>query len=252
VPKLLRSGTRSFVARPPFRELLAPLATAFEHLDRWRHFPNYQLERRADVFFSVYLKRVVEEFVGVPVEDEIVPELPLKRDLIWPEQPSNQSVKVDYVLFAKDRSRAFFVELKTDAGSRRESQDTYLEVAGRIGFRRILEGFIAILLSTTAHRKYHHLTAALARLGYLELPAGLARCLYPKQRPERASFLREIRVAHDPAIEVIYVQPVATRGDRCIDFVRFAEVVRTYSDPFSQAFATHLLAWTDIAGAREP
>lgn len=30
-----------------------PLAHLFALLDQWRHFPAYQLERRADVFFAV-------------------------------------------------------------------------------------------------------------------------------------------------------------------------------------------------------
>ena len=27
----------------------------FERLENWRHLPNYQLERRTDIFFSLYL-----------------------------------------------------------------------------------------------------------------------------------------------------------------------------------------------------
>jgi len=34
-----------------------PLQTIFRHLDCWRHLPAYQLERRADIFFSAYLSR---------------------------------------------------------------------------------------------------------------------------------------------------------------------------------------------------
>jgi hypothetical protein len=30
-----------------------PLDRVFENLDRWRHLPAYQMERRADIFFSV-------------------------------------------------------------------------------------------------------------------------------------------------------------------------------------------------------
>ena len=82
------------------------------------------------------------------------PELPIKRDLIWPELLTNKSVKVDYALFAKDRSRVFFVELKTDSGSRRDAQDTYLKTAKRLGFKKIVEGIRSILLSTSAHQKY--------------------------------------------------------------------------------------------------
>jgi hypothetical protein len=39
---------------------LGPLDSVFAHLDRWRHLPNYQLERRADIFFSVYSWSVVD------------------------------------------------------------------------------------------------------------------------------------------------------------------------------------------------
>jgi hypothetical protein len=77
-----------------------PLERAFENLDRWRHFPAYQLERRVDIFFSIYLKGLVEELTGVALEDEILPELPIKRDLIWTEHPTHKSVKIDYALAA--------------------------------------------------------------------------------------------------------------------------------------------------------
>lgn len=87
------------------------LDTVFRHLGHWRHLPAYQLERRADVFFSVYLKEVVEEFTKTTLEDVMIPEFPVKHD------GTNQSDKVDYVLFTKDRKRVFFIELKTDGGS---------------------------------------------------------------------------------------------------------------------------------------
>jgi len=53
----LRS-VKTMVDRPAARRWdgdVDPFDVVFRHLDRWRHFPNYQLERRADVFFSVYL-----------------------------------------------------------------------------------------------------------------------------------------------------------------------------------------------------
>jgi len=224
-----------------------PVETLFSHLDRWRNFPGYQLERRADVFFSVYLKGVVEEFVGVALGDEIIPELPLKLE------KTNQSNKVDYALFAKDRSRVFFIELKTDGASRRSKQDTYLAAARRLGFRRVVEGVRNILLSTSAHRKYHHLASALARLGYLTLPSELRSHVYPNPRSGLLSHLKRIVVAaEDPVIEVIYIQPEATDGDNCIDFARFAEHVGRHPDPFSRCFAEHLLRWKTVAGSSEP
>jgi len=232
---------------------MEPLDLLFGHLDAWRHLPAYQLERRVDVFFSVYLRGVVEELTGVELEHEMVPELPIKRDLVWPDQPSEKSVKVDYALFAKDRSKVFFVELKTDGASRRDTQDEYLDAAKRLGFRPIVEGIRSIVRATSAHQKYHHLCTALARLGYLELPTDLEKYLYPAPRSGLSARLSQIAVGPiDSPIEVIYVQPTATSGDRCIDFDRFANYVAQFEDPFSQRFSSHLLRWKEDAGARAP
>ena len=202
------------------------LERVFENLGRWRHLPSYQLERRADVFFSVYLREVLEAELGVGLEEVVIPELPIKRDLVWPDHPSNKSVKVDYALFSRDRGVVYFVELKTDAGSRREVQDEYLERARVLGFGAVLEGLLQIVLATTAHGKYHHLTRLLADLGYLTIPADLEEYLYPTPRPGLADRLRGIEVCGPPSrIEVIYLQPEASEGDRCIDFETFAGYV---------------------------
>ena len=230
-----------------------PLDTVFRNLDRWRHLPSYQLERRADIFFSVYLRDVVEEFTGVALTDEILPELPLKRDLIWPELPTNNSVKVDYALFAKDGSRVFFVELKTDAESLNDKQDEYLEAAQGLGFKKIVECIRAILLTTNAHQKYHHLAVVLERLGYLTLPPDLASYIYPTPRAGLSSRLERITVAAtESPVEVLYLMPQAEPGRRCIDFSRFAEHVDRFSDPLSRMFSQHLRAWIEEAGARAP
>jgi len=230
-----------------------PTTSIFSNLDRWRHFPAYQLERRVDIFFSVYLKALLEEVTGVALEDDLLPELPIKRDLIWPEFAGHSSVKVDYALFAKDRSRVFFVELKTDAGSRRERQDHYLETASRLGFRKIIDGFCAILLKTDAHQKYHHLASALARLGYLTTPNDLRQFIYPSPRVGLSMRLAAIQAAGvDSVVEVIYVQPEVTEGVRVVDFAQFAEFVGRHPDPLSQTFAAHLLKWRAEAGSSEP
>jgi len=234
-------------------ESMDPLNVVFHNLDTWRHYPNYQLERRADIFFSVYLKGVVEEFMDVALEDDIVPEFPLKRDLIWPDHPTNKSVKVDYALFARNRSRVFFVELKTDGESRRDEQDTYLATSKRLGFKKIVEGVRSIMMSTSAHQKYHHLAVVLARLGFLTLPPDLASYIYPIPREGLLPRLAQIAPTDaNPPVEVIYIQPNATAGDRCIDFERFATHVAKFSDPLSRMFCEHLRRWRAAAGSREP
>jgi len=248
-------GTRSLdlLVRPGFDGAMDQLEAVFANLDRWRHLPNYQLERRADIFFSVYLRGLVEEMSGVALEDVVIPELPIKRDLIWSDLATDKSVKVDYVLFARDRSKVFFVELKTDAGSRRDAQDHYLGTARQLGFRKIVDGLCAIVRKTTAHQKYHHLLSLLSGLGYVTMPADIRDFLYPAPRFGLTERLRHV-VATDveSAVEVIYVQPAAAHGDRCIDFERFAVYVERHDDALSRLFAAHLRRWRDAAGASMP
>jgi hypothetical protein len=164
------------------------IENVFDRLDAWRHLPAYQLERRADIFFSRYLIGVLSEITGDDLEEEIIPEFPIKRDLIWPGRRSNQSVKVDYVVTAKNRKTVYFVELKTDTVSRREQQDTYdtyLQRAKEIGLRAILERLKDILLRTSAHQKYHHLVAACESLSFWSVPENIESFLYQSTRKGR-------------------------------------------------------------------
>ncbi len=50
----------------------------FDRLDAWRHLPNYQLERRADIFFSLYLAEALEEKYGTDTQD---PSIRLSSDV---------------------------------------------------------------------------------------------------------------------------------------------------------------------------
>lgn len=230
-----------------------PIDTIFRHLDQWRHFPAYALERRADVFFSVYLKGFLESALSLALEDEILPELPLKHGLVPSERESAQSVKVDFALFPKDRERVLFVELKTDPKSRRDRQDGDLLVVQQLGFRRVVEGIREILLHTTAYQKYYHLAWALERLGFLRIPSEITSFLYPKPRQGLTRGLQAIEVTPlNPQIQVIYLQPDAGEEPNCLGFEQFASYVSRFPDPFSQRFAEHLLAWRAAAGAVHP
>lgn len=35
------------------------ICALFDRMDNWRHLPSYQLERRADLIFSLYLPEVL-------------------------------------------------------------------------------------------------------------------------------------------------------------------------------------------------
>ena len=232
---------------------MSQLEAVFANLDRWRHLPNYQLERRADIFFSVFLKGLMEEVTGVVLDDVIIPELPIKRDIVIPNPPMNRSFKLDYLLTARDRSRAYFVELKTDGASRNENQDWYLREARRLGIRAVMGGVCALMRRTEQPEKYHHLASSLARLGYVTMPTDLGEFLHPKRKAGLTERLAMVAVTDlDPPVEVLYVQPTPRGDEACVDFARFAEFVERHDDPLSRVFATHLRKWRDAAGACVP
>lgn len=230
---------------------VAPLDALFDAMDRWRHFPAYQLERRADIFFAPYLAEVIESYTGIAVED-VIPEFPLRLGTL-DDTASNQSVKVDYLVVAKDRSVAFLVELKTDMASRRDSQDERMQRACEIGFGPVLQGLVAIILRSAEIQKYGHLLFALRGLGLVETPADLEAFLFPQRRRGVTERLEQVRVAAgaEMPLRVLYVQP---RGeeDGVISFDQFAAHLEGRNDPVSARFRTSLLRWRRPAGAEAP
>jgi hypothetical protein len=78
-------------------------------MDACRHLPNYQLERRGDQFFSLYLPEVLEAKLGFPVGSTIIPEFPVRIGMIYPDIPIDKSYKIDYVALSADADKAIFV-----------------------------------------------------------------------------------------------------------------------------------------------
>ena len=116
----------------------------FDKLDEWRRLPSYQLERRADIYFAMFLTTVLEKSLGTEFECLVIPEFPLRLGTLWPDMEKtnnrNRSVKVDYVAFSKDYGGVFFVELKTSMKSRDPDQDSNLKRAACMEFKDFLEG----------------------------------------------------------------------------------------------------------------
>ena len=224
----------------------------FQNLNDWRHLPAYQLERRADIFFSLYLKEVVEKFLqeerkkSVELDSLIIPEFPLKAP------DSNKSTKVDYALFAKDRSSVIFIELKTDNRSTRTEQVDYLFQAQNDGFHKILTGFKSIFSATNDFEKYFHLAKKLEGLGFLDLPETLQERIFTASpRHGLRELIGSVKVSGDnPAIEVIYLKPREEEDDEfpVIDFNYFADHVDNFEDNLSKCFTRSLREWITPAG----
>ena len=230
-----------------------PEKRLFDLLDKWRHFPNYQLERRADVLMALFLPGALSEFTGVELAEELIPEFPIKRDLIWPETPTSKSVKVDYLALAADRSKGFLIELKTDVGSRRDAQDHYLHRASELGLGALLDGYLAIIQATSAHQKYFHLTRQLSDLGLLRLPDALENHLYPTPRPGlRAQLARIERLPCANSLQIVYVQPTGGDDQQVMDFEFLATYIARFDAPFARRFAASLRTWQQAAGSARP
>lgn len=214
--------------------------TLFDRMDQWRHLPNYQLERRADIFFSLYLPEVLEAKLCFPVKSELAPEFPIHFGT------SHRSYKIDYVAVSEKGDKAILVELKTDGRSRRSKQDDYLAEAQEVGIAGLLDGLLKIFRATSSKQKYFCLLEQLERMKLLSIPMGMREIM---NRP----FLKGITEAsHQVKITtnvqeslIVYVQPNGDGSD-IISFHEFSEVIRRHDDPVSQRFASSLHEWASV------
>ena len=220
-------------------------ARVFGLLDRWRHLPAYQLERRADIFFAAFLPEILERALGVDIDPRIVPELPIKRE------DSHKSTKVDYFAMSQDRTRAFLIELKTEMRSRNETQDAYLVTAKQRGLPVLLGNIVAIASASNQKAKYLHLLKGLEELGLVGLPKGMEEYVFPTVRPGINEQLGRVHVPEaTAAIEVVYIQPRKAGDDGVISFDAVAEILSTLDDPLARAFGSYLERWTEPAASR--
>ncbi len=219
-------------------------ADLFGLLDEWRHLPAYQLERRADIFFGLFLPEVLGKHFGIDIKPHVVPEFPIKKS-------NRQSKKADYLALSEDGKRAFLVELKTDMASRRETQDKYLDDAVVAGLQKLVIGVLDICVASTQKSKYVHLLKLLSDIGLIEYEDDLF--------PVRQGYSRVLKSVRDaaekrekwPDLEVVYVQP---RSTGIIDFREFADLVEEGGEgEIRSRFARSLRTWaTNKAGSPKP
>ena len=232
-------------------ENMKQIDTLFGRMDTWRHLPNYQLERRADLFFSLYLSEVLEAKLGFPVADQIIPEFPVRIATIYPKIQTEKSYKLDYVAVSADADKAILVELKTEGLSRRDNQDKYLAASRKAGFSALLAGVLDIFRATNSKRKYFALLELLESLGLLRIPTEM------KEIMSRSSLVGVIEASRSIEITtsvtdsiIVYVQPNGD-GDDIINFDEFRAVVQRHNDTVSTRFSQSLQKWaTTKAGQR--
>lgn len=229
---------------------------AFKLLDRWRHLPAYQLERRADIFFALFLPEVLGEHFNTKINPLLVPEFPIRKRLLpkYRDNKDNRSVKADYLALEDGAfpKRAFLVELKTDRASQRRDQDVNLGHAVDVGLKRLVEGVIDICCSTKQRRKYVHLVKLLSCLNLV----GYDDALFQSQ--DFVKLLKSLKSKVEEkdwlCLELVYVAPKQVQVNRAttITFKKFADTIGK-SDCLRRTFACHLRKWAcEDAGSPNP
>lgn len=222
----------------------------FGRMDAWRHLPSYQLERRADLVFSLYLLKVLGTHTGSELSDQLVPEFPVRIGTVNSHVPIDKSYKIDYVTFSRDGKQAYLVELKTEQNSIRQSQIDYLDAAKSVGMAALLAGIVRIFQATNAQHKYLFLLRVLESLGQVRLPAALSAADASTPGHELTAAAGGIVVTTQvESIQVIYVQPNGERQD-VVNFDQFASAIEGAGDPFADRFAKSLREWARVPAGR--
>lgn len=235
----------------------------FNNLDNWRHHPKYQLERRVDIFFSLYLKEVLEDKFkgdnGFCMANRLIPEFPVRKGTILEEfkehQHRNMSYNIDYLTASEDSKNIIFVELKTEQKSINEKQNYYLKKAMETDFNLILKGIMELCKATKAKDKYYCLLKELQFLGLISNLNGLDYLMknvndskgFPQQ--EYKDLIDDIKITSTVNKKYLYViQPTKNSGSKnkdevVITFNDFIKVVDRYSDEISDRFRKSLEDW---------
>lgn len=202
------------------------ISELFDLLDKWRYFPAYQLERRADIFFAIFLKQIIQNKYNLSI-DTLIPEFPVRVGAII-EKEINKSFKIDYVAVNQKMKEVFLVELKTDILSRREKQDWYLKRAQEINIYGLVDGLIKIFHATNQKSKYMYLLNDIEVLGWIEMSGNII-----KNTSERYD------------VKILYIQP-EKHPEESANVVTFDEIIsliKTNTDALSIRFAESLEHW---------
>ena len=250
----------------------------FGLLDKWRHLPAYQLERRADIFFALFLPEVLEKHCCIEIKDPFIPEFPIDK-----KQKNNEHRQADYFVLSEHRKRGILVELKTDMASKRSKngklqEEALVRATEKKGLGGLVTDIIDILKPPKEKRgnqkkqtrqKYIHLLSYLKRLElvcYEKEDELYRKALSPNSKGiydildqvQLASWVRD----DEPDLEVLYIQPEkeeydSEKGDKitALDFKTFADIVKEGqgNEELRKLFSECLTNWACTkAGSVDP
>lgn len=199
----------------------------FSRLDVWRLLPAYQLERRADIFFAIYLDEIFKVKFGNAI-DLVIPEFPVRvGDIYENARQPNLSFKIDYVVVCEIIKKVYLTELKTDSRSRRDEQDKYLERAKENNIKKLVDGLIKIYCATAQKKKYNNFIDPLIKHGWIKSGEKIP-----------------INICEDYEVEIIYIQPQNPDNlNNVISFEEIALILSSKEDDLTKRFVKSLKSW---------
>ncbi|MGL1903023.1 MAG: hypothetical protein OCC49_12865 [Fibrobacterales bacterium] len=142
------------------------ISTLFDTMNKWRQFPNWQIDSRASIFFGLFLNEILS-IKGINDICGIVPEFPVRHGDIYKGIRSNRSSTIDYVAFTP--TTAYLIELSIDCDPRKEKHRKHIELAQHVGIETLLGGLLSIYRATHFPDKYQTLLNELVAMGWMEL-----------------------------------------------------------------------------------
>ena len=202
---------------------MSDINNIFKLLDEWSVLPNYQLERRADIYFAYYMPTIFAKYLEEEItSDNIIPEFPLKQN-----ENSNKSDKVDYAIICEEK--VYLVELKTSMSSLiNKKQEEYLNRAKGKEFPTLIKEIYDIRYARYSHAKYSNLIGRLQKvpkIGTIPIPENDKKWLIDAERDKIKS---EIEVK-PRKIEVVFIQPnkktISKAANKVISFDEVAKAI---------------------------
>jgi hypothetical protein len=237
----------------------------FERMNDWRHLPSYQLERRADLLFSLYLPEVLSKRTDTIINQDLIPEFPIRIGTINKNKENiNQSKKVDYLALSNDGRKAYLIELKTDNTSITEEQTETLLTACEKSFAELLEGVFKIFksdsLNSTRRRKYLYFLEKLDQMKQINMPGELKTFMGKDTLRGIISAAEGLKatteVEKPKPVYILPSYPDKSNGyEEKIDIITFADFIeviekKNYNDKVSTQFKKCLDDWAKNEAGR--
>ena len=199
----------------------------FDRLDKLALFPGYQLERRVDIFFALYLDRIINRrFHENITSKNIIPEFPLLKKQGKDGKQDYRPNRVDYAVFGMNY--LYLIELKTSVGSRNKDQDKVLSRAKGKDLPALIHEAFKIRDESGKTEKYDYFERCLNDIGIDH--KALDEVIYGKE------------------IKIVYIQPYERPSDKEQPYTIITfEQIRTYieqeDDAIAKRFCKSLMEW---------